>query len=172
MPGQNPSFIAWIGSSGIASSSAVEPVVVTQTPTRKALTTAYTTMWIATPTIRGQAYACGSHEYPIVQRGRAGLCPGYLSRWRGDRREVLFEEAADWVDDQVSPVVKDDGPISVPNEEPSEEEAARIVARAEAGERIGVNRDALRDRLDWLLSMVRNLADPLPVGGLTGVSGG
>ena len=68
-------------------------------------------------------------------------------------------------------MAEDEGPISVPYEEPSEEEAARIVAQAEAGERISANQAALQGQLDYAYGQVQAVSLPMAVGGLAHLSG-
>jgi hypothetical protein len=65
----------------------------------------------------------------------------------------------------------DDGPISVPYQEPSDEDKAHMDAEAALGDQITAARDSLNQTLNWLVSQVDNLPNPLPVGGLEGLVG-
>ena len=65
----------------------------------------------------------------------------------------------------------DEGPISVPVEEPSAEEQERMRHEAALGDQITVARDKLRTELGYVQHQASGVSTPMPVGGLVSLAG-
>ncbi len=65
----------------------------------------------------------------------------------------------------------DEGPISVPVEEPTEEEKEHWRREAALGEQITASRDNLRTQLEWVRHQANAVSTPMPVGALVPLAG-